>query len=235
MSRPEVPDWVVKLLIGGAAVGGVIYVLHEAVSKAFPTDYWREQYEYWLSEYFRELKEFVEGSGGALTPEQQRILDEKRERIEAIEQKLMEVSGEPWERIVYPLMVAAGTAIILRFFPYEKVARALKYFRDNAPHAKSSHGTVVLLTNTLNACYAELGNVSLAVASQTYVNAWVNNSLYPLMHYEIAYLQSMLPHLTGVQYVIASYMISALQYQLTVGIPAMLYAVTQLIPLIPLI
>jgi hypothetical protein len=230
MPKFEVPDWLVKLVLGSAAVGGAIYILYKLFAE--PADYWRSQYEFWVREYVRELKEFLESSGGTLTQAQREVLEEKRARIGEVERKIMEVTGQPWDKVVAPLATSIGIAAILALFPYEKVARAIKYFKDNSGHAKSSHGTVVLLSNTVNACFYEVGNVSLATASQITVNNYVNNYLYPTMSTEAAYLQAQLPYLAGVQYAIASYLISAIQYQMSVGIPAMMAAISQTIPIV---
>jgi len=227
MSEKKVPDWAVKLILGGAAIGVGGFIAYELL--VGPRKYWEEQYKRWYEEYVKEYKEYVEKTGGALTKEQEETLKFKQQKISEAERNLMSVSGKLWDDVIRPLVITACIAIILKYFPYEKISRAIKYFRDNAANVKSAEGLVALTRSTINIAYADLGQVTLATVAQTSTNVWASTILYPMMQAEIMALQAQLATLTGIQLSIAMYLISALQVQMTTTIPLMLQLATSIL------
>jgi uncharacterized membrane protein (DUF106 family) len=231
-----IPDWLVKLTLGCAAIGVGGYIAYEVLIA--PRKYWEKEYEKWFEEYVKEYKQYVEQTGGALTAEQENVLNSKLEKMREAEKNLMSVTGQLWDKVVYPIVITVCIAIILKYFPYQKVAEAIKFYRQNAPNAKSAEGVAALTRCTINVAYAEMGNISLATAAQTSTEMWATTMLYPTMEATVSLLTAQLPTLTGIQLAIAQYLITALQIQMSITIPSTLAAaasiITALPPIIPL-
>jgi len=222
----ELRKWIVPLAVAGA-VGVGAYVIYETF--VGPRKYWEEQWKIVFESYVVEYKEYTEKTKGALTEAQEKALEEKRKKLREIEENLMSVTGQLWDKVVYPLVITVGIAIILKYFPYEKVGRAIRYYRENATRVYSAEGVVALARNTINVAYADMGMISIATAAQTSTEMWASTMLYPSMQATITALTAQLPLLTGFQLMMTQYLINALQVQMTSTIPMLLSIASRMI------
>jgi len=232
---PEVPGWVVGLALGGAAIGVGGYLIYEWL--VGPRKYLEEQYKRLLEDYVREHVQFIQQTGGALTKEQEAILSEKQRRLSEIEKAWRELTGS-----TVSILTIIGTGVAVGIVAYalgvaiSKIVRARRYAEENAKNVQTTEGLLSYIRCTVNVALAELGYVNVATAAQISTNVWASTYLYPAMQAEINLLQAQLATLTGVQLMIAQFLISALTVQMTATIPAMLQSALLYImpPIVPL-
>jgi hypothetical protein len=228
MPEKKIPDWAVKAILGGAVIGVGGYIAYEVF--VGPRKYWEGQYKHWYEEYVKEYKEFVEKTGGALTKEQEELLMWKQQKLGEAEKNLMAVTEKPIGIIeLIGWGVFAGIIIYVLGKTAPEIAKAVKYFRDNAANVNTTEGLVALTRSTVNVAFADMGYVTVAAAAQTATNVWATTVLYPTMQSTIMMLQTQLAVLTGIQLSIALYLISALQVQMTTTIPLVLQLATSIL------
>jgi hypothetical protein len=228
MPEKKIPDWAVKAILGGAVIGVGGYIAYEVF--VGPRKYWEGQYKHWYEEYVKEYKEFVEKTGGALTKEQEELLMWKQQKLSEAEKNLMAVTEKPIGIIeLIGWSVFAGIIIYVLGKTAPEIAKAVKYFRDNAANVNTTEGLVALTRSTVNVAFADMGYVTVAAAAQTATNVWATTVLYPTMQSTIMMLQTQLAVLTGIQLSIALYLISALQVQMTTTIPLVLQLATSIL------
>jgi hypothetical protein len=218
---PEVPGWVVGLALGATAIGVGGYIVYEWL--VGPRKHLEEQYKRLLEEYVREYTQFVQQTGGALTKEQEAILSEKQKRLSEVESRWREVAQS-----TQSVLTIVGTGVAVGIVAYalgvaiSKIIKARKYAEENSKNVYTTEGLLSYIRCTVNVALAELGYVNLATAAQIATNVWASTYLYPTMQTEINTLTAQLATLTGVQLMIAQFLINALTVQMTVTIPAML-------------
>lgn len=218
MLKSEDKSFIVKLLIGAGVVIGGSFIVYEVL--VGPLNRKKDELAMWMREYAREYKEFAEETGGALTPTQEETLEWKREQMERVSEEITDLGGKLWE-FLSPIAIAAAVAIVLKYFPYMKVSKAISYIRTHGPKVKNAADATALLRTSMNHAFYGMGYVSLATASQTSTRLWATNVLYPTMNASITYLQGILPTLSGTALIWANYMIATSQIGLT-WIPTLL-------------
>jgi hypothetical protein len=232
---PEVPSWAVGLALGATAIGVGGYIVYEWL--VGPRKHLEDQYKSLLEDYVREYTQFVQQTGGALTKEQESILSEKQRRMSEIEKAWRELTGS-----TQSILTIVGVGLVVGFVAYclgkgiAEIVKARKYAEENAKNVYTTEGAISYIRCTVNVALAELGYVNLATAAQISTNVWASTYLYPTMQIEINALTAQLATLTGVQLMIAQFLINALTVQMTATIPAMLQSAFLYImpPLVPL-
>jgi hypothetical protein len=218
---PEVPGWVVGLALGATAIGVGGYIAYEWL--VGPRKYLEDQYRKLFEEYVREYAQFVQQTGGALTKEQEAILSEKQKRMSEIEKAWRELTGSTQSILT---IVGVGLAVGIVAYCLGKgiaeIVKARRYAEENAKNVQTTEGAISYIRCTVNVALAELGYVNIATAAQIATNVWASTYLYPTMQTEINLLQAQLATLTGVQLMIAQFLINALTVQMTATIPAIL-------------
>lgn len=157
---------------------------------------------------------------GALTVDQEGFLDELNKKIDDLTDDFVAMGGDFSDLLQLVALGAIGigfTAVILKYGG--NIIKARKYVNTNITNVRTSAGFEVLMRNAINVSFAEVGQMSLAVASQTSTEMWINATLAPAMQTEIALLTAQIPAMVGTQLMWAQFMVSSLQFQMVTGIP----------------
>lgn len=224
--------WVVPLLLGGTAIGVGGYIIYQTLGGGRQRKELEDQWKTVYDDYVKEYTEYIKETGGALTASQEKLLDQKLQHLTVIENNLMSLTNSLWS-VLAPVFIGAAAVIILRYFPYEKVSRAITYYRNNSSRVLNSDGLISLTRTAINVCYADLGQVSLATAAEDSTQMWVTNTLYPQMQATAQVLTAQLPTLIGFQLTMAQYLINAIQVQMTSTIPLLLQIVNGILSMPP--
>jgi hypothetical protein len=218
--------WVVPVVLGGTAIAVGGYIIYTVF--ASPTKYWEDQYTTVLKDYMTELDTYNKEQSGALTAAQEAALQSKATRLNDIANNMMSTMKQVFTAIA-PVLIAAGIAVILKYFPYEKVSRAITYYKQNSAGVTDAYGHIALMRTTLSIVYADMGNVTLATVAQTQTQMWASTTLYPAMETTISALTVQLPTLAGFQLAMATYLINSLNLDIASTIPSLLSQVTAIL------
>lgn len=209
----------VALGLGAITVGGwVVYQIFVA-----PVEAKKDELKMWVDEWLREYEEYIQD--GAINVEEQQALDFKTDMIEKVSEEIMAFGWTPEK--IYGLVFTAGVTLLGLYVG----KRAFDYFitRRQQGEIKTVHGYIAAMGSAINIDLAEQGFPTLATAAQTSLQNWVNTYHIPLMQNQISYYQALIPYLTGMELLWAQYMITALQFEISIGIAAILSAAWLLI------
>jgi hypothetical protein len=221
---PAVPDWLIKLILGGSAIGVGGYIIYYFVSGGEAARAARQELEYWTAEYARELKEITD-KAQIPTPAEETALKLKAERMEATYNQLFKIYNVARD----VLLAAIGTAATVWLI--SKLAK--DYWKTHVTEVKTPQSAIQLLREAHAIDLHAMGQTTLAVAMHTQTQYAFTTLYTPLIQAEIATLTAQLPTLTGTQLLWTQYLIQSLQIEMSTIIPAMMSAAGAILALPP--
>lgn len=222
--RFEVPDWAVKLILGGSAIGVGGYIAYYFVSGGAAADAAKKEITEWTEEYAQELKKIAD-EGRIPTQAEEYALKAKAERIDAAYAKLHVV----YDKAVAFLLAAVGIGAVAWL-----VSRLAKdYWNTHVKEVQTPYAALHLLRESIAIDLHAAGQTSLAVALHTQTETMFTTLYMPMMQTEAAYLTSMLPTLTGTQLLFARFLIQSLQLEMAVTIPSIMAAAASILAVPP--
>lgn len=218
--RFEVPDWAVKLVLGGAAIGVAGYVAYYFLSGGAAAEAAKKEITDWTNEYARELKKITD-ERRVPTQAEEYALKAKAERIEAAYGKLHVI----YDKAVAFLIAAVGAAATVWL-----ISRLAKdYWQTHVKEVKTPYAAVHLLREAIAIDLHAAGQTTLAVALHTQTQTMFQTLYTPMMQSEVAYLTSVLPTLTGTRLLMAQFLIQSLQLEMAVIIPSIMAAASAIL------
>jgi hypothetical protein len=210
----EVPDWLIKLILGGTAIGVGGYLLYYWLSGAAATEEAKKQLEKWSKEYADELKK-IASENRLPTSAEEYALKRKKEAMDEAYKKLAEASNYAYETVlrIFIAAISAGAAVVL-------ISRLAKsYWETHVKEVKTPSAAVQLLRESIAIDLHAAGLTTLAVALHTQTQTVFQTIYAPMMQAEIATLQAAIPTLTGLELMWAQFMLTSLQTELATTIP----------------
>jgi hypothetical protein len=209
LTREEV-NLILGVVLGVGGIAAVAYVAYMLL--VGPLDAKKEELKYWQEEFTRELKEYTSSQQGALTEAQEKALEVKRGEVERVSKEIAEMGGNWVEALVAVGGVVAGVWLV------HKLAR--DYWDTHKDKISTPAGWAMLMRNAVNIDFFAGGQTSLAIAAQTQTDYMFKTMLTPALQAEISYLTNILPSLTGLTLMWAQMMITGLQTEMLITIPA---------------
>ena len=210
----------VALGLGAIAVGGL--VIHKIVTA--PLKAKEKELEMWIEEWNKEYDKY--SADGVFTDEERDALEMKRGMIEKVSKELLAFGWTPEK--IYGLFATIGVTVLGLYVG----KKAVDYFlaRVRKGEAKTVYGYIATMGSAMNIDLADKGYPTLASAAQTSLENWTYAFYIPAMQSEITMYQASIPYLTGMELLWAQYMVTALQFEMAVAIPALFAAAWLLIP-----
>jgi len=222
--KPAVPDWAVKLILGGSAIAVGGYVVYYFVSGGALAEAAKKELSQWTDEYARELKKITD-EGRIPTEAEEYALKAKAERMQAAYDKLASI----YDKAPYILLAAVGIAAGV--WLVHKLAR--DYWETHVKNVKTPQAAVQLLREAHAIDLHAVGQTTLAVALHTQTQTMFQFLYAPMMQAEMATLTAQLPTLVGTQLIWAQFLIQSLQIEMTATIPAIMAAATSILAVPP--
>jgi hypothetical protein len=210
----EVPDWLIKLILGGSAIGVGGYLLYYWLSGGAAVDAARRELEKWSKEYGDELAKTA-SENRLPTSAEEYALKRKKEAMDDAYRRLAEASRYAYDTVlrIFIAAISAGAAVVL-------ISRLAKsYWETHVKDVKTPSAAVQLMREAIAIDLHAAGMTTLAVALHTQTQTVFQTIYAPMMQAEIATLQAALPTLTGAELMWAQLMITSLQMELTTTIP----------------
>lgn len=213
--KPLVPDWAVKLILGGSAIAVGGYVAYYFVSGGAVADAAKREIAEWTDEYAKELKKIAD-EGRIPTEAEENILKKKAERIDAAYREL---------HVVYDIAVPIVIGIFGMYFGYKLVSKlARDYWKTHIKEVKTPAAAVQLFRESLAIDLHAAGQTTLAVALHTQTQTMFQTLYVPMIQSEIATLNAQIPYLTGTQLIWTQFIIQNLQIEMSTVIPSLMAA-----------
>lgn len=213
--KPAVPDWAVKLILGGSAIAVGGYIVYYFVSGGALAAAAQKEIAQWTEEYQRELKKITD-EGRIPTSAEEYALKAKAERIEAAYHQFY---------VIYDRAIAILLGIFGIYVAGKLISRlARDYWETHARDVRTPAAAIQLLRESIAIDLHAFGHTSLAVALHTQTQTMFQTLYVPMMQSEIATLTSQLPTLVGAQLIWAQFLIQSLQIEMTSIIPGLMAA-----------
>jgi predicted PurR-regulated permease PerM len=212
--KPTVPDWLIKLILGGTAIGVGGYLLYYWLSGAAATEEAKKQLEKWSKDYGDELAK-ITSENRLPTSAEEYALKKKKEQIQYWHNKLAEAARYSID-VVWKIAIAAisaGFTVLL----ISKLAKG--YWETHIKEVKTPAAAVQLMRESIAIDLHAAGMTTLAVALHTQTQTVFQTIYAPMMQAEIATLQATIPTLTGLELMWAQFMLTSLQTELATTIP----------------
>ena len=222
--KPAVPDWAVKLILGGSAIAVGGYVVYYFVSGGALAEAAKKELSQWTDEYARELKKITD-EGRIPTEAEEYALKAKAERMQAAYDKLASI----YDKAPYILLAAVGIAAGV--WLVHKLAR--DYWETHVKNVRTPQAALQLLREAHAIDLHAAGQTTLAVALHTQTETMFQTLYAPMMQAEIATLTAQLPTLVGTQLIWAQFLIQSLQIEMTATIPAIMAAAASILAVPP--
>jgi hypothetical protein len=212
--RIEVPNWLIKLILGGAAIGVGGYILYYWISGGAAVAAARAELEKWSREYADELARIAK-QGRVPTSAEEYALKRKKEAMDKAYDDLAKASRYSID-MVRDILIAAIGAIAAAIL-ISRLAR--DYWDTHVKNVRTPAAAVQLLRESIAIDLHAAGLTSLAVALHTQTQTVFNTIYAPMMQAEIATLQTAIPTLTGAELMWAQFLLTSLQTELATTIP----------------
>jgi hypothetical protein len=222
--KPAVPDWAVKLILGGSAIGVGGYIAYYFVSGGALADAAKKEIAEWTSEYQRELKKIMD-EGRVPTEAEEYALKAKAERIDVAYRQFYVI----YDKAIAILLGIFGIYVAGKLI--SKLAR--DYWETHAKDVKTPAAAVQLMRESIAIDLHAAGQTTLAVALHTQTQTMFQTLYVPMMQTEIATLQAQIPTLVGAQLIWAQFLIQSLQIEMTTTIPAIMAAAASILAVPP--
>ena len=222
--KPAVPDWAVKLILGGSAIAVGGYVVYYYVSGGALADAAKKELTYWTDEYARELKKITD-EGRIPTEAEEYALKAKAERMQAAYDKLASIYDKAPYILLAAVGIAAGVWLVHRL--------ARDYWETHVKNVRTPQAALQLLREAHAIDLHVVGQTTLAVALHTQTQTMFQFLYAPMMQAEMATLTAQLPTLVGTQLIWAQFLIQSLQIEMTATIPAIMAAATSILAVPP--
>jgi hypothetical protein len=222
--KPAVPDWAVKLILGGSAIAVGGYVVYYYVSGGALADAAKKELTYWTDEYARELKKITD-EGRIPTEAEEYALKAKAERMQAAYDKLASIYDKAPYILLAAVGIAAGVWLVHRL--------ARDYWETHVKNVRTPQAALQLLREAHAIDLHVVGQTTLAVALHTQTETMFQTLYAPMMQAEIATLTAQLPTLVGTQLIWAQFLIQSLQIEMTATIPAIMAAAASILAVPP--
>jgi hypothetical protein len=215
-----VPDWAVKLILGGSAIGVGGYIVYYWVSGGALADAAKKELTYWADEYAREFKKITD-EGRIPTETEEWALQKKAERMDDAYAKLASIYDKA------PYIVLAAFGIVAGAWLIHKLAR--DYWDTHVKDVRTPYAGYICLREAIAIDLHAAGNTTLAVALHTQTQTVFQTLYVPMMQAEVAALQAQIPTLVGSQLIWAQFLIQSLQIELAATIPAIMAAAASIL------
>jgi len=222
--KPAVPDWAVKLILGGSAIAVGGYVVYYYVSGGAAADAAKNELTYWTDEYARELKKITD-EGRIPTEAEEYALKAKAERMQAAYDKLASIYDKAPYILLAAFGIAAGVWLVHRL--------ARDYWDTHVKNVRTPYAGYICLRDSIAIDLHAAGQTTLAVALHTQTETMFAQLYMPMMQVEIATLQAQIPTLVGTQLIWAQFLIQSLQIEMTSTIPAIMAAAASILAVPP--
>jgi hypothetical protein len=219
-----VPDWAVKLILGGSAIGVGGYIVYYWVSGGALADAAKKELTYWTDEYARELKKITD-EGRIPTQAEEYALQKKAERMDEAYSKLASIYDKAPYILLAALGIGAGAWLI------HKLAR--DYWDTHVKDVKTPYAGYICLRDAIAIDLHAAGNTTLAVALHTQTETMFAQIYMPMMQAQVAMLQAQIPTLVGAELIWAQFLIQSLQIEMTATIPAIMAAAASILAVPP--
>jgi hypothetical protein len=215
-----VPDWAVKLILGGSAIAVGGYVVYYWVSGGALADAAKKELTYWTDEYARELKKITD-EGRIPTQAEEYALKAKAERMQTAYDKLATIYDKAPAILLSAVGIAAGVWLVHRL--------ARDYWDTHVKDVRTPQAALQLLREAHAIDLHAVGQTTLAVALHTQTETMFQTLYAPMMQTEIASLTAQLPTLVGSQLIWAQFLIQSLQIELAATIPSIMAAAASIL------
>jgi hypothetical protein len=222
--KPAVPDWAVKLILGGSAIGVGGYIVYYFVSGGALAAAAQKEIAEWTTEYQRELKKIMD-EGRVPTEAEEYALKAKAERIDAAYRQFYVI----YDKAIAILLGIFGIYVAGKLI--SKLAR--DYWETHAKDVKTPASAVQLMRESIAIDLHATGQTTLAIALHTQTQTMFQTLYAPMMQAEIATLTTQLPTLVGTQLIWAQFLIQSLQIEMTATIPAIMAAAASILAVPP--
>jgi hypothetical protein len=219
-----VPDWAVKLILGGSAIAVGGYIVYYWVSGGAVAAAAKKEIEYWADEYAREFKK-IAAEGRIPTEAEEWALKTKKERLDGAYSILFNIQNIARDLMLSAFGIVAGAWLI------HKLAR--DYWDTHAKEVQTPASAVQLLREAIAIDLHAAGQTTLAVALHTQTQTVFQTLYAPMMQAEVAALQAQIPTLVGSQLIWAQFLIQSLQIELAATIPAIMAAAASILAVPP--
>lgn len=224
--KPRVPDWLIKLILGGSAIAVGGYIVYYVLSGGAAAESAKKELAKWTDEYARELKKIMD-ERRLPTESEEYALKAKAERIDAAYRRFY---------VIYDKAVAVLIGIFSVYFAYKLVSKlARDYWETHAKNVRTPAAAVQLLREAIAIDLHAMGQTTLAVALHTQTETMFHTIYAPMIQAEIATLNTQIPYLTGTQLLWAQFMVQSLQLEMTTLIPSIMTAAASILAVPPLI
>ena len=222
--KPAVPDWAVKLILGGTAIGVGGYIIYYYVSGGAAAAAAKKELEYWTEEYAKELKKATD-EARILTTAEEQALKLKAERMEAAYDKLFTIYKTARDVLLVAIGAVAGVWLIS--------ALAKDYWKTHVAEVRTPYAAFELLREAHAIDLHAYGQTTLAVALHTETQETFATLYTPMMQAEMSMLTAQIPTLTGAQLIWTQYLVQSLSIEMTATIPALIAAAGTILALPP--
>jgi hypothetical protein len=212
---PTVPDWLIKLVLGGTAIGVGGYILYYFVSGGAAAASARKELEHWSSEYTRELKQITD-QGRTPTSAEEEALKLKAQQMESAYDKLFQIYNVARDVLLAAIGITAGAWLV------HKLAR--DYWDTHVKNVRTPQAALQLLREAHAIDLHAAGRTTLAVALHTQTETIFAKLYTPMIQAEITTLTAKLPTLVGAQLIWTQFLIQSLQIEMTTIIPSLIAA-----------
>jgi hypothetical protein len=204
--KPAVPDWAVKLILGGSAIAVGGYVVYYFVSGGALAEAAKKEIAEWTDEYQRELKKITDEKR-IPTEAEEYALKAKAERIDSAYRQFY---------VIYDKAIATALGIFGIYVAGRLISKlARDYWETHAKNVKTPASAVQLMRESIAIDLHAVGQTTLAVALHTQTQTMFQTLYAPMMQAEVATLQAQIPTLVGTQLIWAQFLIQSLQLEMT--------------------
>jgi hypothetical protein len=222
--KPAVPDWAVKLILGGSAIAVGGYIVYYFVSGGALAEAAKKELTYWTDEYARELKKITD-EGRVPTQAEEYALKAKAEKMQEAYDKLASIYDKAPAILLTAVGIAAGVWLV------HKLAR--DYWDTHVKDVRTPYASYICLRDAIAIDLHAAGHTTLAVALHTQTRTMFQTLYAPMMQAEMATLTAQLPTLVGTQLIWAQFLIQSLQIEMTATIPAVMAAAASILAVPP--